>query len=80
MPSTFINLGELIRAREPYSWIVTISILDVNAHLHRGVVGSVPELDVGVERAALGAEDDLHLLHSGRPVRPGAERSALHED
>ena len=80
MHSTFINLGALVRAREPYSWIVTISILDVNAHLHRGVVGSVPELDVGVERAALGAQDHLDLLHGGRAVRPGAERATLDED
>ena len=57
-----------------------LAVLDVHAHLARGVVGSVPELDVGVERAALGAEDDLHLLDGGRAVRPGAERATLHED
>merc|ERR1740133_192874 len=57
-----------------------LAVLDVHAHLARGVVGAVPELDVGVERASLGAEDDLHLLDRGRAVRPGAERAALDED
>merc|ERR1740138_583841 len=57
-----------------------LAVLDVNAHLHRGVVGSVPELDVGVERSAFGAEDDLHLFHGRGAVRPGTERSTLNED
>merc|ERR1719506_878441 len=57
-----------------------LAVLAVHAHLHRRVVGSVPELDVRIKRATLGAEHHLHLLHSGRAVRPGAEGSALHED
>ena len=40
-----------------------LPVLDVHAHLAGSVVGSVPELDVGVERTAFGAEDNLHLLH-----------------
>merc|ERR1719359_91383 len=57
-----------------------LAVLDVHAHLARGVVGAVPELNVGVERASLSAEDDLHLLDRGRAVRPGAERAALDEN
>merc|ERR1719310_395951 len=57
-----------------------LAVLDIHAHLARGVVRPVPELNVSVERAALGREDDLHLLHEGGAVRPGAERAALHED
>merc|ERR1719171_2879508 len=38
-----------------------LAVLTVHAHLHRGVVRSVPELDVSVERAAFGTKDDLHL-------------------
>ena len=57
-----------------------LAVLDVHAHLAWRVVRAVPELDVGVEGTALGAEHDLHLLHRGRAVRPCAERAALHED
>merc|ERR1719321_335316 len=57
-----------------------LAVFHVHAHLRWRVVGPVPKLDVGVQRAALGAEDDLHLLHRGGAIRPGAQRSALHED
>ena len=57
-----------------------LAILDVHTHLARRVVGAVPELDVGVERAALGAEDDLNLLDGRGAVRPRAEGAALHKD
>mmetsp|Transcript_10709 Transcript_10709/g.28583 ORF Transcript_10709/g.28583 Transcript_10709/m.28583 type:complete len:349 (-) Transcript_10709:56-1102(-) len=57
-----------------------LTILNVDAHLARGVVRAVPELDVGIKRAALSGEHDLHLLHERGAVRPGAERAALHED
>mmetsp|Transcript_35154 Transcript_35154/g.92158 ORF Transcript_35154/g.92158 Transcript_35154/m.92158 type:complete len:230 (+) Transcript_35154:324-1013(+) len=50
-----------------------LAVLDVHAHLDWGVVRTVPELDVGVERATLRAEDHLHLLHRRRAVRPRAE-------
>mmetsp|Transcript_10700 Transcript_10700/g.28540 ORF Transcript_10700/g.28540 Transcript_10700/m.28540 type:complete len:223 (-) Transcript_10700:56-724(-) len=57
-----------------------LTILNVDAHLARGVVRAVPELDVGIKRAALSGEHDLHLLHERRAVRPGAERAALDKD
>ena len=56
-----------------------LAVLDIHAHLVRGVVGSIPELDVGVERTPFGREDDLHLLHVGGTVRPGAEGAALND-
>jgi hypothetical protein len=40
-----------------------LAIFDVHAQLGRCVVRSMPELDVGVKRAALGAKDDLNLLY-----------------
>ena len=52
------------------------AIFDVHTHFHRRVVGPLPKLNVGVERAALGAEDDLHR-HCGLAVRPGLEGVAL---
>ena len=54
-----------------------LAVLDVHAHLAWGVVWSVPELDVRVERAALGGQDDLHLFNHGGAVRPCAEGAAL---
>lgn len=39
-----------------------LTIFDVDAHFDRSVVRSVPQFDVGVERTALGAENDLDLL------------------
>jgi hypothetical protein len=55
------------------------TILRVHAHLERGVVGSMPELDVGVKRATLAAKENLHLLNLRRAVRPSSEGSSLHE-
>jgi hypothetical protein len=49
------------------------TILGVHAHLERGVVGSMPELDVGVKRAALGPEDKLNLFNRRRSVTPSSE-------
>eukprot|EP00962_Isochrysis_galbana_P060663 scaffold35363_cov101-Isochrysis_galbana.AAC.1 len=57
-----------------------LPILDVHPHLVRCVVRPVPQLNVGVEWAALRAQLHLHLLDGGRPVRPGAERPALDQD
>jgi hypothetical protein len=39
----------------------------------------VPQLDVGVERPALGAELDLDRLDGGGPIRPGPEGSLRQE-
>ena len=57
-----------------------LAVLDVHAHLAGRVVRAVPELEVGVERAALRREHDLHLVDERRAVGPRAERAALHED
>jgi hypothetical protein len=55
------------------------TILGVHAHLERCVVGSMPEFDIGVERATLTAEQDLDLLNVRGAVAPSAEGSSLHE-
>eukprot|EP00962_Isochrysis_galbana_P033567 scaffold11263_cov108-Isochrysis_galbana.AAC.5 len=57
-----------------------LAVLDVDAHLDGCVVGTVPQLDIGIERAALGAQLHLHRLDGRVAVRPGAEGAALHED
>ena len=45
-----------------------LAVLDVHAHLDRRVVGAVPQLDVGIERAAFGAQDHL----KGKMFRVGS--------
>jgi len=55
------------------------AILRVHAHFERGVVRSMPELDVGVKRATLAAEDNLHLLNVRGAITPSSEGSSLHE-
>ena len=42
-----------------------LAVLDVHTHLARRVVRAVPELNVGIERAALGREHHLNLLNAG---------------
>jgi len=55
------------------------AILGVHAHLERGVVRSMPELNVGINRVTLAAEDDLYLLNVRVAVTPSSERSSWHE-
>ena len=57
-----------------------LPVLDVDAHLARRVVRTLPQLDVRVQRPALSAEHHLHLVDILRAKRPGAERAALDED
>jgi hypothetical protein len=54
------------------------AILGVHAYLERGVVRSMPELDVGVKRATLATEEDLHLVNVRRAITPSSEGSSLH--
>ena len=56
------------------------SVLNVHAHLARGVVGSLPQLDIGVKGTALGAQLDLKALDGGGAVGPGLEGSTLNKD
>eukprot|EP00962_Isochrysis_galbana_P057383 scaffold29738_cov129-Isochrysis_galbana.AAC.3 len=49
-----------------------LAVLHIDAHLDGCIVGPVPELNVGVERSALGAELQLHLLDQRRLVGPCA--------
>ena len=56
------------------------SVLDVHPHLAGGVVGSLPELDVGIEGTALGGQSDLEALESGGGEGPGLEGATLDED
>ena len=58
------SVGATRRLDDGTKW-PNLAILDVHTHLNRSVVGSVPELDVSVERSTLGAEDDLNLLDGG---------------
>ena len=39
-----------------------LAVLAVDAHRHWGVARSVPDLNVGVKRAAVGAKGDVLLL------------------
>jgi hypothetical protein len=55
------------------------TILGVNTHLEWGVIRSMPEFDVGVKRATLAAEDDLHLFNVRGTVTPSSEGPSLHE-
>jgi hypothetical protein len=55
------------------------TILRIHAHLERGVVRSMPEFDVGIKRATLTAEDDLHLVNDWGAVTPSSEGSSLHK-
>ena len=57
-----------------------VAVFAPDPSLDRRVPGSLPHLHLGVERAAFGTEDDLHLLDRGRAVRTGAEGATLHED
>jgi hypothetical protein len=50
-----------------------LAILRVHTHLERGVIRSMPEFDVGIKRAALGAEDDLELINIRRAVTPSSQ-------
>ena len=56
------------------------SVLNVDSHAVRGVVGSLPEVDVGVQGASLSAEEDLDTVDVGVLERPGTERSSLDGD
>jgi hypothetical protein len=39
----------------------------------------MPEFHIGVKRATLAAEEDLHLLNCRRTETPSSERSSLYE-
>ena len=52
----------------------------MNAHHTHCVVRPLPQFNDTVERAILGADDDLHMSDGRGLVRHGAERSALHVD
>eukprot|EP00967_Tisochrysis_lutea_P124527 scaffold208325_cov37-Tisochrysis_lutea.AAC.1 len=58
------------------SWAVFLTET-VDAHLDRRVVRPVPQLDVGIDRPALGAQLNHHALDIGGRKGPGAERAAL---
>ena len=47
---------------------------------HRGVAGSIPDLDARFERAALRIQGHLHILYRRVLVRPRAKRVALNVD
>lgn len=57
-----------------------VTIFEVDSHLLWGVIGSLPELNVGVERTSLGLEVDLDGVDGWRCERPGSETSSLHLD
>jgi hypothetical protein len=49
-----------------------LAILGIHTHFDRGVVRCIPELDVGVKRATLGAEEDLDLVNRRRAITPSS--------
>lgn len=57
-----------------------VTIFKVDSHLLGGVVGSLPELNVGVERTSLGLEVDLDRVDGRGGERPGSETSSLDLD
>mmetsp|Transcript_35476 Transcript_35476/g.72606 ORF Transcript_35476/g.72606 Transcript_35476/m.72606 type:complete len:358 (+) Transcript_35476:186-1259(+) len=57
-----------------------VSVLDVDPHLLGGVVGSLPELDVGVEGTSVGLHHDEDLVDGRGGEGPGAEGPSLGGD
>ena len=57
-----------------------VTVLKVDSHLLWGVVGSLPELNVGVERTSLSLEVDLNRVDGRGGERPGSETSSLDLD
>mmetsp|Transcript_2730 Transcript_2730/g.4242 ORF Transcript_2730/g.4242 Transcript_2730/m.4242 type:complete len:323 (-) Transcript_2730:588-1556(-) len=53
------------------------SILNVHAHLARGVIGTLPELDISVHGTSLGLQSNLNTLDGGGCVGPGLEGVSL---
>lgn len=78
-----VSNGDGVRATRRLNYgtkWTNLAIFDVDSHFDRSVVRSMPQFDVGVERTALSAENNLDLLDSGRAVGPGAESATLNED
>ena len=57
-----------------------VSVLDVDADSLGGVIGTLPQVNVGVQRTSVGLEENSNLLDVGVSERPGSEGSSLHGD
>lgn len=53
-----------------------VSVFDVDTHAVRGVVRSLPQVDVGVQGTSLGTKEDLDTADRRVLERPGAEGAA----
>mgnify|MGYP006078798231 CR=1 FL=1 len=53
------------------------TVLDVNTHFERCIVGPIPHLNVGIERASACAKSNLYLLHPWGTKRPRTKGSSL---
>jgi hypothetical protein len=56
------------------------TVLDVDAHLVRSVIGTLPQGDVGIKWSALGLQDNMNSLDLGTGKRPSLQRSSLYLD
>mmetsp|Transcript_96612 Transcript_96612/g.176940 ORF Transcript_96612/g.176940 Transcript_96612/m.176940 type:complete len:224 (+) Transcript_96612:216-887(+) len=55
-------------------------ILGIHTHLARGVIRSLPELNICIKRTAISGQNNLHMVNHAGAVRPGLEGSSLHKD
>jgi hypothetical protein len=56
------------------------TILNVNTHFVRSVVGSLPKLNIGIKGTSLGLQQNLHRFNGRVGKRPGTKRSSLHNN
>mmetsp|Transcript_96609 Transcript_96609/g.176934 ORF Transcript_96609/g.176934 Transcript_96609/m.176934 type:complete len:217 (+) Transcript_96609:579-1229(+) len=54
-------------------------ILGIHTHLARGVIRSLPELNICIKRTAISGQNNLHMVNHAGAVRPGLEGSSLYK-
>jgi len=57
-----------------------VSVFNVDTHLLRGVIGSLPQVNIGIQRTSVSLEENLDTLHSRGSHGPGSEGSTLYGD
>ena len=58
----------------------SVTVLNVDTHFLRGVIRSLPQVNVGIERTSFRLEKHLHALHGRSGERPSLKRASLHSD